>query len=575
VRDVISAKTSVLTATFGLTLSMLLLGICGISSQAQAGSAETASVQVVLAPYGQTTVSELPAAQPLTGTVRGMPRKFPNPAALQLLKQALAGQEGPAAPKPQKANNGHKKHPTPTPTATPAATPTATPTTTGPTPTPTATPTPVSAASSFQGLQFTDTAGYCPPDTQVAAGPEYLLEMVNLTGRIYDKTGNTKQTFSLYNFFDVSTSDGLTDPRVVYDPDSGRWFAVTATYSPSSAAGWNLAVSDGDDPTGTWQLYAIPTVGNYPDFPKIGVNSDKVVLTGDAFSGNTYLGTEFVVLSKANLLTGSAVYNFYSAPQGLYAIEPAIHLAATTGGTSNSPDDFFMAAVTDTSASSVRVWTITGDPASGNTDVVTHDVPISLLATPPNAAQPGTHKTIVTNDNALLDAVFRDGSPYGSLWVSANDACTPPGDGTIRSCLRLIDVPIGQSTDLVEDGVPGAAPAYDFDVSAAGMYYYYPAIRTDNSGKLVSAFSGSSSTQYASVYTLTFDPENDNPDTIAASLVHAGNAAYRQCSRWGDYSGTGLDPVSGVVWGAGEYATATCRFSVCSEWGTWIAGVTP
>src|SRR5262249_41098928 len=134
---------------------------------------------------------------------------------------------------------------------------------------------------------------------------------------------------------------------------------------------------------------------------------------------------------------------------------------------------------------------------------VSFSTPVSLaintLYSPPNAVQEGTNKTVDTNDNALLDAVFRDGSP-GELWVSANGACTPAGDTATRSCLRLIEISIASGTATV---------AQDFDYSQPGEYLFFPAIRTDKYGDLVTVFNRSSSSQYVSIYRsmqLTSDP---------------------------------------------------------------------
>jgi len=168
------------------------------------------------------------------------------------------------------------------------------------------------------------------------------------------------------------------------------------------------------------------------------------------------------------------------------------------------------------------------------------------------------------NDNALLDAVFRDGSP-GSLWVSANDGCKPAGDTSVRSCVRLIEVSI----------LNGAASvAQDFDYSAAGKYFFYPAIRTDNSGNLFAVFNGSSASQNISVYG-AIQRTNDPSDTLRTpALLKSGTNAYTESARWGDYSGAGFDSSNGSIWLGGEYPTS-CGFLVPSCWGTWIENVSP
>jgi hypothetical protein len=517
-----------------LTLIILLAAIVAILAPVRAQ--DSASQSFVISPYAIINVSQLPAPGPQTmqTTVRG--RHFPDAALLAAEKEALA-----------------KAHGKPKPSASPS-------------PVPTATPTPsLSTKASFNGIGLLTSGGYVPPDTQVAAGPNHVFEAVNLEGEIFSKAGGAVKSFSLYSFFNISTSDNITDPRVQYDAASDRWFVITSTFGPSSVYGWNLAVSTTSDPTGTWYVYNYPTVGSFPDFPKVGVNSDKVVITGDAFSGNTFLGTEFVVFNKSDVMAGlSAHVSYYPPGQGDFAIEPAQHLASI-GTATNDPDALFMASVANPSASTVRIWSVTGVPGSSQpVAVATTSLPITTLSTPPNAAQGGTSKLVDTNDNALLDAVFRDGSP-GSLWVSANDGCTPPGDAATRSCLRLVEVSIASGTPTVSQ---------DFDYSASGQYFFYPAIRTDDTGNLFVVFNGSSSSQYISAYG-GVQRTTDNAGTLEPPvLIKSGSGAYTESTRWGDYSGVGIDPSDGTVWLGGEYPTS-CGFLIRSCWGTWIANVSP
>jgi hypothetical protein len=491
----------------------------------------------VISPYAIVDVSQLPAPGPQGMQLKVRGRHFPDAASLAMEKQALA--KGNAKPKPSSSA----------------------------TPPPTATPTPsLSTNASFNGIGLLASGGYVPPDTQVAVDLTHVFEAVNLEGQIFSKGGTSLKTFSLYSFFNIPTSDSITDPRVLYDATSDRWFVITSTFGPSSAYGWNLAVSTTSDPTGTWYIYNYPTVGSFPDFPKIGINSDKVVITGDAFSGNTFLGTEFVVFNKSEVMAGSDTdVTYYPPGQGDFAIEPAQHLASIATAT-NDPDTLFMASVANPSASTVRIWSVAGVPGTSQpVAVATTSLAISTLTTPPNAAQGGTSKLVDTNDNALLDAVFRDGSPAGSLWVSANDGCTPQGDTAPRSCLRLIEISIASGTPTVSQ---------DFDYSASGQYFFYPAIRTDSTGNLFVMFNGSSISKYISVYG-SVQKATDTANTLEPPvLLKSGSGVYTESARWGDYSGAGIDPSNSTVWLAGEYATS-CGFLIRSCWGTSIANVSP
>src|SRR5579863_3031850 len=155
----------------------------------------------------------------------------------------------------------------------------------------------LSVSTSFAGLTLSDTPGYVPPDTQVAAGSNSgtlnLIEMANGTVRILNASGGTINTIDICSFFfcDFLTAV-ISDPIVRFDPASQRWFAsvVTIEYVPQGAllvaeGQWRLAVSQSSDPNGAWTVYAATmSDGTFPDFPKMAISSDKVVQTGDAFT---------------------------------------------------------------------------------------------------------------------------------------------------------------------------------------------------------------------------------------------------------------------------------------------------
>ena len=297
--------------------------------------------------------------------------------------------------------------------------------------------------------------------------------------------------------------------------------------------------------------YTASTSKSAPDFPAVGINDDKVVLTANAFRGNSFLGTEFLVINKANLVSGtSAPSTYFPPPQGLFTIQPAHSLSSTT--------TLYMAAVAYNSATSLRVWSVQGVPGVGaGVTFTTVNSTINALTSPPDAKQLGTTVLIQTNDNRLLDAVYRN----GALWVSANSACVPTSDASTRARLRLIHL----------SAASGLTKKQDFDFGLSGRYYYYPAIQIDGSGNLISVFSGSSASEYVGVYASgqrTTLPLNSFQTPV---LVKEGEKAYTPfANRWGDYSGAAIDPSNpAIVWVAGEYA----RIEGGSEWGTWLAPV--
>src|SRR6266403_781180 len=168
----------------------------------------------------------------------------------------------------------------------------------------------------FDGLSNSDNgaiagASVLPPDNGFAVGTNDVFEMVNIVGRLTDKLGASISSFSLRSFFGLDAGFDESDPRVLYDASSGRWFAIYLQFSsPQASSSIILAVSTTGDPRGTFCRYRLgnPTSEIFlQDFPMVGTTDDKVVVT---YNGFTFLATGgFIVgggyvLKKADLLAG-------------------------------------------------------------------------------------------------------------------------------------------------------------------------------------------------------------------------------------------------------------------------------
>jgi hypothetical protein len=514
-----------------LATTVLLLLACSAwpgSAQPPAPAPEDSTV----APSAVVSVRDVPEHGPSVGDTLAKPRRTPDDDALHATKRAF-GQAH------------HAPAPAPSTLASPSA------------------GSVVSGTTTLVGLQRTESGGFVPPDTQAAVGPSHIVELVNLEGRIWNKTDRSiAKTFALNSFFGFPTSTNLSDPKIRYDATSGRWFVAAISYNNSFTQGaWNLAVSTTGDPTSTFVIYRLSTSKSAPDFPALAVNDDKVVLTANAFRANSYLGTEFAVFNKADLLAGaSARVSYFGPPRGSFTIQPGHPLTACV--IAGCP--IYMAAVAFNSASTIQLWTISGVPGVGSgVAVTTASLSIGSLTSPPDAPQPGTSTLIATNDNRLLEASYRGTASGGTLWVAANSACVPAADTATRACLRFINLSISSSGSVTK--------LQDFDFGQSGFYYYFPAIATDGSGNLIAGFSGSSSDTFAGVYA-SGQKTTDGANTFQSPvLLHGGENSYTPfADRWGDYSAAALDPVSpSTVWVAGEYVA----ISGGSDWGTFLAPI--
>jgi len=133
------------------------------------------------------------------------------------------------------------------------------------------------------------------PDAAGAVGPNHVVDFVGSGMVVRDKkTGAVIQQVSQTQFWqDAGVSPGdLNDPRLIYDPLSGRWFAVNA--GPYAF----LAVSADSDPTHPWKAVTLTTAVSGDVTPKPAADANGVYVC--MYGGN--FNTICVALPKSDLL---------------------------------------------------------------------------------------------------------------------------------------------------------------------------------------------------------------------------------------------------------------------------------
>ena len=178
----------------------------------------------------------------------------------------------------------------------------------------------------FQTSQRAVDSFFIPPDTMGAVGPDHIVEMINGNYEVFDKnTGASLDSRSLDSFWiniagvpippfndicpagggicsvsGIACADnndcarnGTFDPRIVYDTDSGRWFAASLDRTHPVAGDNNIYVarSDTDDPMGDWDgfLFDADTVAppEFHDYETLAVDADGLyTCTHDFDSGS-------------------------------------------------------------------------------------------------------------------------------------------------------------------------------------------------------------------------------------------------------------------------------------------------
>ncbi len=153
-----------------------------------------------------------------------------------------------------------------------------------------------------------------PPDTDMAVGDTQLIEYVNLSWEVFDKSGNP-----LIGPFDGNSlwASGIPgslcalhdsgDPIVKWDRVAHRWLLFQNVFvSPYAMC---IAVSTSADATGNYYVYQFSVPGNgFPDYQKIGVWPTGYFQANNNFGVNKsgFVGSQICAYNSVKLLAGDA-----------------------------------------------------------------------------------------------------------------------------------------------------------------------------------------------------------------------------------------------------------------------------
>jgi hypothetical protein len=397
--------------------------------------------------------------------------------------------------------------------------------------------------NSFTGATLNNTGCCEPPDTQIAASSTRVLEPVNLTAFVFNHGGSNLGSFDLVSFMGLNQPNNFgSDPKVVYDQASDRWFMVLMVCQQAACGGnWttmgvNLAVSQTNDPFGSWLIYQniysgnpFNDQGNLQDQPKLGFSGDKVTISDNVYSGHCGSGSCFLhedvtSWNKAELFTGSAHYFGWTSGFAFDSIP-----ASPSPSSASSTNTQF---VTWQGFGSLGISQITGLPNVSTVSQSTQNPTIASMT-----------GTVAASGVPAVSGNFIEASTWNNnrLWAASTDGCTR-GSGTV-DCTRIDEVNTSNPASLTV--------ALDQDVGDAGAFEIYPSVAQDCLGDLYFGvtYSDSSTLPSASMIAST----TPGASTYARVNYATGDTAYTG-GRWGDYSGIQEDPGDcGNMWTAQEY----------------------
>jgi hypothetical protein len=417
----------------------------------------------------------------------------------------------------------------------------------------------IGLTATIPGLDFNASGGSEPPDTDVAAGPTYLVETVNTTVAFYNKqTGALVSSQDLAQFFAPAGAGpraDLFDPRITYDDIAGRFvISIVEENDAHKSSFFDFAVSNDSDPTHGFaevhRLNVEETGSNGPfwaDYPEVGWNADAYVYTFNmyAFPGATGAFDHVQVLTvvKSSALDANAGTLSFSRVDRTESADFNLAPAAMHGAAPGAP----LQLVEENNGSSnllfVQMTNLTAATPTFTDTVV--NVPSYSPVVPPKQPNGSTITTII--DSGMLSVFTRN-----NMLVAAQNVGT---GGVTQARWYRFDLS-GATPTLADWGQINQGP---------GVFTYFPSIDMAPDGSMGMTFLESSAAEFLSMY-VTGRAPTDPAGTMEPPVRVVGGQANYVGDRAGDFSGLSVDPTDGTFWGANEFANQES-----TNWGTEIA----
>ncbi|MCA9213691.1 MAG: hypothetical protein KDB27_11525 [Planctomycetales bacterium] len=401
-------------------------------------------------------------------------------------------------------------------------------------------------------------------DVAGSVGPDHLVDFDVASFVVHDKsTGRVLKKLSSREFWQQVEPLGqlipeanANDARIIYDPLSERWFACAAgTTEPDCF----LAVSSSSNPLETWRGAKLPLPRINP-YMKLGVDRNGLSVCSCNGHPEMSKGTNCYVLPKQDAIADGgpvltrgqtfAKLQFSTMP----AMDPDPDKAA------NAPMILLANQFFDGACSELYIYkVIWSDGQASISDALT--VPLSRNYLTPNNTTPAMEafqpppgpKLRAGGGGRRLDSVFvHGGSVFGCNGAKRSIDSRP---GVLWYQIRISD------GKLLQEGF----------VDSPDRDFIYPSIAVNAHGNIGIGCTGSSQTEFPSVYVM-MHAANDPPGTMRKPVQAVpGTTAYhyngQRSVNWSHYSATCRDPSNpSLLWTLQAYGSSTVDREWCTAW---------
>ncbi len=421
-----------------------------------------------------------------------------------------------------------------------------------------------STGANFTSMTYGANTGE-PPDTMGAAGPNNFVVTQNDGFAFFSKNGSLLSNMTPNAFWTAALGTnpgGLTDPRVLYDPASQRWFVTMVTTDQTTNNQILFARSNTSDPTQGFKGVAYTTTNNrFADFPTLGMDANGVYLgTNNFSSAGTLRSIGLYSVPKADLLLNTPSLSRITVRNALSTNTVGFTLqAAVDYGPKLPTDPEPILANSNTTAGRYNFTPLTGTANAGATLGSTTVKTVLTTSDPTASPQPSTTNTIDNGDSRFSSAAVQIGN---FLYWTQN--ITVSGRSAIRWTIAN-----ATNFNIVQQGT----------ISDPTLSLFYPSLGVNAAGDVVIGYSGSSGTTYASTYAVTGTSAGGAPGGTLAfgtPVQTKAGVTYYDGSRWGDYSATTPDPADpGIFWTQQEFATQRNFSGTNWNWATQATEIIP
>ena len=400
-----------------------------------------------------------------------------------------------------------------------------------------------------------------PPDPTGDVGPDHYVHEVNTSViEVFDKEGNSLETFASNTLWNQIGFSGAGDPIILYDQEVNRWIITEFIFPGTEIL---FAISEDTDPLGSYDLYSF-TAPSFPDYPKYSIWKDHYGIATNEEGGEILVA---YFLDKNAIINGEPEAEMQRITMESNAGDagPAINVFAPVDWSgSNAPvtNNPIMLSMNDDAwgGSTEDLITVHTFDIDFNDPTNTSITSVPLAASPfdsdpcfPDSGQFGQCVPQAGGEGVSgIPEIIMNQVHYNNFLSHESIVCCFTVDaepGQNKAGIRWMEIrrTAGEEWSIYQEGT------YAPD---DGFSRFVPSIAMDATGNIGLVYSASSPETFIELrFTGRRESDPIGEMTVEEYSLAEGSSTLFTGTRFGDYAHMTIDPTDGrTFWLTGEYA---------------------